>query len=260
MKNKIIMSVLCFFIAISTSLIVLALNISPLQLKKDTFVYEYGKSEVSTNVADYVNANPKVISEAKLNFAEVKNEVGIYPASVTYLGKEYPFYVKVVDTTKPVAKLKQVQFNFKKGVTVEASDLLEYVEDNSEIVVYFTSEENKVTSKVFDKDGVYVENIIVVDSSDNVSASLRVKIVIGNHSGNTPTMTGIDSITIHKGEYFDPMKGVSATDGNGNDITSKIQIIKNDVNIKEEGIYEVIYTVKNTSNNSLQRSRKVIVK
>lgn len=261
MKKKIIMGVLCFFIAFSALMIFLALNLSPLQLKKDTFVYEYGKTEISTNVADYIIANQKVISQAKLNFTEVKNEIGVYPASVSYLNKEYPFYVKVVDTIKPVVKLKQVQFNFKKGTTVEAIDLLESVEDKSDIVAYFNTKEGEmITSKFFDKEGVYLEYIVVVDSSDNYSASLRVKIVIGDTVVNKPTLSGIDNITISLNEEFDPLKGVEATDGKGNDITDSIKIIKNNVNTKEAGIYEVIYTVTNSSNQSLQRSRKVVVK
>lgn len=259
MKNKIIIGVFCFFVLSSALLLFLTLYISPLELKKETFVYEYGKTEISTNVADYINANPKVISEAKLNFAEVKNEVGVYPASIKYLSDEYHFYVKVVDTTKPVAKLKQVEFNFKKGTTVNAIDLLESVEDSSDSIAYFkTEEDTKTTSKLFDKDGVYVENIIVADSSNNISATLRVKIVIGQ-SGNNPSISGIETITIKKGSDFDPLKGVKALDGKGNDITGNIKIIKNDVNTDEEGIYEVIYTVTNSSNLSLQRSRKVVV-
>lgn len=260
MKNKIIISVFCFFVLVSALLLFLTLYIAPLELKKETFVYEYGKTEISTNVADYINANPKVISEAKLNFAEVKNEVGVYPASITYLSDVYHFYVKVVDTTKPVAKLKQVEFNFKRGTTVQAIDLLESVEDSSDSVAYFkTDDEVKVTSKSFDRDGVYVENIIVADSSNNISAMLRVKIVIGQ-TGNNPSIGGIETVTLKKGDAFDPLKDVKALDGKGNNITEKIKIIKNDVNINEEGIYEVIYTVTNSSGLSLQRSRKVIVK
>lgn len=58
---------------------------------------------------------------------------------------------------------------------------------------------------------------------------------------------------------FDPLNGVTATDGNGNDITSKIKILKNNVDTKEEGEYEVIYSVTNDKGNTLQRTRKVTV-
>ena len=64
---------------------------------------------------------------------------------------------------------------------------------------------------------------------------------------------------IKKGEKFDPMAGVSASDGNGNDITSRIQILKNNVKYDKEGVYEVIYSVKNDNGNTLQRTRKVEV-
>ena len=87
---------------------------------------------------------------------------------------------------------------------------------------------------------------------------LRVKIVVGHH-GNYPTLLGITDIEIKKGEKFDPMAGVSASDGNGNDITSRIQILKNNVKYDKEGVYEVIYSVKNDNGNTLQRTRKVEV-
>lgn len=259
MKNKIIGAVLLFFITISTTLTVLALNIVPLQLKLETFKYEYGKDTISTNVSDYINANASVIEQAQLNLSEVKNEVGLYPASITYLGEVYTFYIKIVDTTKPIVKLKQVQFDIVVNTTLEASDLLESIEDSSDVVAYFQEEDaSLVTSKTFSKQGQYIENIIVKDSSDNESAKLRVKIVVGT-SGMKPIIKGIDEEEIKIGKKFDPLKGVSARDGNGKDITSKIEILKNSVDTSEQGIYEVIYTVKDDKGNTTQRSRRIIV-
>lgn len=259
MKNKIIGTIILFFTITSTLLVVLALNIVPLQLKLETFKYEYGTDTISTNVGDYINANSSVIEQAQLNLSEVKNEVGLYPASITYMGDVYPFYIRIVDTTKPVAKLKQVQFNIAVDTILDAIDLLEFVEDSSDVVAYFQNEdETLVTTKTFSHKGPYIENIIVKDSSDNQSAKLRVKIVVGD-SGDIPKISGIDDKEIKVGKSFDPMVGVNATDGKGKDISDKIEIIKNSVNTKEEGIYEVIYTVTNASGNTIQRSRKVLV-
>lgn len=39
--------------------------------------------------------------------------------------------------------------------------------------------------------------------------------------------------------HFDIMEGVKASDGNGNDITHQIKILKNTVNTEEVGSYEV---------------------
>ena len=47
MKNRIISVVLSFFVIVNIILIACAFNVTPLTIKRDTFVYEYG-SEIST--------------------------------------------------------------------------------------------------------------------------------------------------------------------------------------------------------------------
>ena len=78
---------------------------------------------------------------------------------------------------------------------------------------------------MFTEKGSYVERIIVEDQAGNQSASLRVKIVAGQN-GNNPTLTGIDDIEVLKNSKFNPLDGVKATDGSGNDITKNIKILK----------------------------------
>lgn len=241
----------------STLLTVLALNIVPLQVKLEVFRFELGEN-ISTNVADYINAKSSVIEQAQLNLSEVKNEVGVFPASVTYMGEVYPFLIRIVDTTKPDVKLKQVQFNISVGTTLEAIDLLES-EDNADIVAYFENEDQSlVTSKVYETNGAYIENIIVNDRYGNQAAKLRVKIVVGDN-GEIPTLAGIEEVTIGIGKSFNPLIGVIATDGKGNDISDKIEILNNSVNTQVAGIYEVIYKVTTDSGNYIQRSRRVLV-
>lgn len=258
MKDKIIMTILTFFIIVCSGSIILALNITPITLKRETFVYEYG-SDISTNIGDYINANDSVLSQAKLNFSQVKNEIGLYPASVEYAGSIYSFYIKIEDTTKPVVTLKQVVFNVNLNETVKAYDLLDTVDDHSDIIAYFLLENGqKETEMTFREKGSFVLNLYAEDASGNQAAKLRVKIVVG-HTGHTPTLAGISNIEVVKGTEFDPMNGVSASDGNGQDITSSIKILKNNVNTKKVGVYEVIYSVTNSSGNTIQRTRKVEV-
>lgn len=258
MKNRIVAVVLAFFVFVNTILIVCAFNITPLTIKRDTFIYEYG-SEISTAPQHYINANEAILSQVVLNFSELKNEIGLYKVSATYLGVDYPFYIKIVDTTKPVVTLKASIFNVKLNTEIKAIDLIEKVEDNSEITAYFKGEgEEKSTSKTFKEKGSYVEWIVVEDKAGNQSATLRVKIVAGEN-GNKPTLTGIDNIEVLKGSSFNPLNGVEATDGNGNNITEKIKILKNNVNINEVGEYEVIYSVTNDKGHTLQRTRRVTV-
>lgn len=261
MKNKIIIGIFSFFIFVGSFIIVLAYNVEPLQLKRDCFIYEYGKGEISTDVAYYINANENVVNSATLNLDNVKSDIGLYPANIVYLGVEYPFYIKIVDTTKPVVKLKQVQINAVIAETIAAIDLVESVDDNSDIIAYFkTEDENKTTSKTYNETGSFIENIIVEDSSGNQSAMLRVKIVVETaNRGAIPTFSGIDNTEIIIGDKFDVLQGVSASDGKGNDITDAIKILKNNVNINKVGTYEVIYSVTNASGNTNQKTRKIIV-
>ena len=75
---------------------------------------------------------------------------------------------------------------------------------------------------MFTEKGSYVERIIVEDQAGNQSASLRVKIVAGQN-GNNPTLTGIDDIEVLKNSKFNPLDGVKATDGSGNDINKNFK-------------------------------------
>ena len=257
MKKKIIGFVLSFFIVVCSGSVVLALKITPITLKRNTFVYEYG-TPISTDAAYYVNAIDKILKDVVLNLKDVKNEIGLYRASVTYADIFLPFYIKIQDTTKPVVKLKQVVFNVSVGEKITALDLIEEVDDNSDIIAYFLSGDQKKTSLTFHEKGSYVENIIVEDVAGNQAAKLRVKIVVG-HMGNYPTLTGINNVEIIKGNKFNALDGVKASDGNGNDITNRIKILKNNVNVDEVGTYEVIYSVTNNDGNNIQRTRKVVV-
>ena len=258
MKNRIISVVLSFFVIVNIILIACAFNVTPLTIKRDTFVYEYG-SEISTKPQDYINANEAILSQVILNFSNLKNEIGEYKVSATYLGVEYPFYIKIVDTTKPVVTLEGCTFNVHLNTEVYAIDLIEKVEDNSDIAAYFIDENGeKSTHKVFTEKGSYVERIIVEDQAGNQSASLRVKIVAGQN-GNNPTLTGIDDIEVLKNSKFNPLDGVKATDGSGNDITKNIKILKNNVNTDKVGDYEVIYSITNDKGHNLQRTRRVSV-
>ena len=58
MQNKIIISILSGFILVDVLLIYLALTISPIKLRRNSFTYQYGE-EISTNVVDYVDAAKK---------------------------------------------------------------------------------------------------------------------------------------------------------------------------------------------------------
>ena len=73
-----------------------------------------------------------------------------------------------------------------------------------------------------------------------------------------PVITATDKI-IEVGDTFDPMADVTATDEEDGDITDKIEILKNDVNVNEPGIYDVTYKVTDTKGASYTTTIKVTV-
>ena len=65
--------------------------------------------------------------------------------------------------------------------------------------------------------------------------------------------------TIEVGDEFDPRADVTAEDEEDGDITNNIEILKNDVNINEPGIYDVTYKVTDTKGASYTTTIKVTV-
>lgn len=63
--------------------------------------------------------------------------------------------------------------------------------------------------------------------------------------------------TIEVGDEFDPRADVTATDEEDGDITNKIEILKNDVNVNEPGIYDVTYKV--TDRKGASRTKTITV-
>ena len=73
-----------------------------------------------------------------------------------------------------------------------------------------------------------------------------------------PVITATDKI-IEVGDTFDPMADVTATDAEDGDLTDKIEILKNGVNVNEPGIYDVTYKVTDTKGASYTTTIKVTV-
>ena len=75
---------------------------------------------------------------------------------------------------------------------------------------------------------------------------------------SAPVIKATDK-TIEVGDIFDPKADVTATDEEDGDITNKIEILKNDVNVNEPGIYDVTYKVTDTQGASYTTTIKVTV-
>ena len=76
---------------------------------------------------------------------------------------------------------------------------------------------------------------------------------------HVPTINASDK-TITVGDKFEPLKDVIANDKEDGDLTSKIKVIKNTVDTKKAGTYEVTYQVTDSQGATVTKTIKVTVK
>ena len=106
-------------------------------------------------------------------------------------------------------------------------------------------EENVIKNEVnTSKAGVYEVTYKVTDSKG--ASSIKTIYVTVNPKmeelNRIPTISASDK-TLTVGDTFDPLKDVTATDKEDGDLTKEIEILKNEVNTSEAGVYEVTYKV-----------------
>ncbi|MCD7809913.1 MAG: DUF5011 domain-containing protein [Erysipelotrichaceae bacterium] len=258
MHNKIILTILSFFVIVDVGLIYLATHISPMKLKRNTFTFQYGE-KIPTEASEYVNATDSVLAEVVLDLSNVSYEVGTYIATATYYSQVETFEIVVVDTVQPKVVLKQVTWEIAIGETIYAADLID-VEDNSETTAYFIDEDTQETSesKTYYTSGSHVERIIVIDEHGNQSTSLRVKITVLSNDTTPPIIYGIEDVTIQLGDTFDELEGVSAYDETDGWITSDIEV-DGVINTHIVGVYEIVYSVSDSAGNVTEETRVVSV-
>ena len=105
----------------------------------------------------------------------------------------------------------------------------------------------EVTYKVTDKQGA--------SSTKTIYVTVNPKMEILNA---VPQITAKDK-TLTVGDTFDPKKDVTASDKEDGDLTSKIEVLKNEVNTSSAGIYEVTYKVTDSMGASVTKTIKVTV-
>ena len=259
MKNKIICAILLFFVFIDVLLICISLSISPVKIKRDVFVFQYGE-DIPVDVKYYVNANESILDNISLDLSNVLKEVGQYDASLTYFNETIEFSICVEDTIKPKATLKNVEHKIAVNEEVVAKDLIETIDDLSSTSVYFYNEDKDelVESKTYIQSGSYVEKIVVEDRYGNKSAVLRVKIVVLDNRV-PPVIYGANDIIIPLYDEIDLYKGVKVIDDVEGDITYRL-VVKGDVDNGIEGEYIVVYSVKDSASNETVVERKVTVR
>lgn len=180
-----------------------------------------GWYKVYTDVA--LNENQDIANTSEYSFT----------LSYGYVKEEYLY----VDNKQPTLSISPI--SLEQGTTY---DLLKFVKAMDE-------EDGDITKKVevlhnidITKTGTYQATFTVTDSR-NFSTSKVVSIEV--YKGKTPVIEA-SSRDVLANTAFDPMQGVRAIDPTDGDITSKIEIIENTVDIKNAGTYKITYRVENS--------------
>ena len=141
-----------------------------------------------------------------------------------------------------------------EGDTFNALDnVTAYDPEDGDITNKIKVKENTVNTKVA---GEYKVTYEVTDSANKkTTLTITVKVI----ENNAPVINATDKeLTIN--EEFKELEGVTATDKEDGDLTSKIKVTENTVNTKLAGEYKVTYEVVDSKNKKTTKTINVIVK
>ncbi|HDR7392049.1 TPA: DUF5011 domain-containing protein [Bacillus toyonensis] len=198
-----------------------------------------------------------------------------------------------VDASKPGTYELTYTVSDSKGHTVTAKQTVtvkqkvEIKNEAPELTVPFTStlrvgekfdpmagvsatdkEDGNLTNKVkykgnvdTSKPGKYIVEYWVVDSK-GVNATATQSVIVKENEETPdmePKLTVPTGATINVGDKFDPMAGVSSTDKEDGDITSKVTV-NGSVDASKPGTYELTYTVSDSKGHTVTAKQTVTVK
>ena len=201
--------------------------------KNDVKTDVAGKYEVTYKVTDNQGATRRKTIIVTVNpKMEVLNEAPVIHATDKT--------ITVGDTFDPMA-----------GVTAtdtEDGNLTTKIEVKKNDVDTTKAGKYEVTYKVTDNQGATCTKTIAV--------TVNPKMEVLNEA---PTIDAADK-TITVGDTFDPKAGVTAKDAEDGDLTDKIEVVKNTVDTKKAGKYEVTYKVTDSDGATRTKTIKVSVK
>ena len=201
--------------------------------KNDVKTDVAGKYEVTYKVTDNQGATRRKTIIVTVNpKMEVLNEAPVIHATDKT--------ITVGDTFDPMA-----------GVTAtdaEDGNLTTKIEVKKNDVDTTKAGKYEVTYKVTDDQGA--------TRTKTITVTVNPKMEVLNEA---PTIDAADK-TITVGDTFDPKVGVTAKDAEDGDLTDKIEVVKNTVDTKKAGKYEVTYKVTDSDGATRTKTIKVTVK
>ncbi|MGN4914398.1 immunoglobulin-like domain-containing protein, partial [Bacillus cereus group sp. MYBK15-3] len=256
----------------------------PITFAKKEYTMKKGQSNVVNNLVDLLGMSAKVQTPDGLRSLEyfVKynvdavdiNKVGDYTVNFTLNhvddDERYTFkgqgsaIVHVVESGKPT-----ISFKNGKNITARVGDTFEPYK----YVTAMDAEDGNITSNVKAFDTKAGKMLTVLNTEGTINVQFTVKDSDGNLTTETATLTVLpakevedaapvlnvpSNTTITEGDNFDVMSGVSATDKEDGNITSKVTY-EGSVNTNKAGTYTIKYTVKDSAGHTVTKTRTVTV-
>lgn len=208
--------------------------------------------EAGTNnnitVNDFVRDNIRkvdfVTDVNKLNLSEpatheIKLEVEGIPVTV---------FVEVVDTVKPTGIFTSL--DVWQDEAVEANQFVTDVKDMAPVNVYYKEKPD------FSTLGEHQAIVVLEDTSNNkLEQSVSYTVIKDTEA---PKIIGASDKTVYLDEPVSYRKDITVQDNK--DINVPLEVDSTAVNLKKEGIYEVIYSATDSSGNNTTRKINLTVK
>ncbi|MGX7418607.1 immunoglobulin-like domain-containing protein [Carnobacterium gallinarum] len=193
----------------------------------------------------------------------------VYDGVDTQLAGIYDVRYEVIDSEGNIGtkSIKVTVLEKNAAPVIQAEDRTIYVGDTFvalEGVTAEDAEDGNLTSKIevvsndvnTQKAGIYEVTYQVKDSADEIGTkTIKVTVLERN---KVPVIKAEDR-TIYVGDTFVALEGVTAEDAEDGNLTSKIEVVSNDVNTQKAGIYTVSYRVKDSAGEYGTKTIKVTV-
>lgn len=193
------------------------------------------------------------VSHMNIKDIQVKHNInneklGEYEIDYIYKQKIFTLKVFIDDTIPP--QFETINAKILRNETIEASSLVKNIQDDSKTIVYFKED------YIFNEVKTYRVVVVVEDAYENKSEK-NAYVLVEDKDTEAPTLSGLDKLTILKGDKVDLKKDIVVMDDH--DKNPYLTIDDSQLNLNKIGEYDVYYNVADHNGNKETYTRKVEV-
>ncbi len=206
----------------------------------DSIVCELG-DEISDDVQDYLLGTKWSVGRGELDISQVNTgNLGVYQAYVRHGRKEFQYEIIVQDTISPDIHLKDQQIYLEQGREYRPEELIEGVEDaDRHVKLFFQESGSRQDTLKYTSTGSYDCTVAAEDLSGNRSVA-EISVTVDK----APEIDGVQDIYLALGCQADYLDQVTAWDETDGDLTDRITVDDELVQLSREGTYKLSYRVK----------------